>query len=66
MDVRDLLKFVYKSGGSDLHISSDEQPMLRIHGEMKRLNHPAINRDECYRMIAGIMDANSVKNTKRT
>jgi len=56
MDISELLQFVCKSGASDLHISTDEQPMVRLHGDMKRMNAPAVGRKECHDMITSIMD----------
>ncbi len=41
MDISELLLFVHKEGASDLHISAGEQPMVRIHGDMRRIEVPA-------------------------
>ena len=37
MDVSELLMFSVKQKASDLHLSAGEPPMLRIHGELKKL-----------------------------
>ncbi|MEI8256378.1 MAG: ATPase, T2SS/T4P/T4SS family, partial [Deltaproteobacteria bacterium] len=35
------LRMVTKAGGSDLHVSSNNPPMFRLHGEMRRLEETA-------------------------
>jgi twitching motility protein PilT len=65
VNIYELLAFVQKSGASDLHISTDQPPMLRIHGDMKRINHPAIPKKECLGMITQIMDADQKEKYER-
>jgi twitching motility protein PilT len=40
IDMASLLLFTKESGGSDLHLSSGATPMVRVHGEMRRLTLP--------------------------
>ena len=40
MDITSLLTFASQSGASDVHLSSGEPPMIRLHGDMKKLDHP--------------------------
>ena len=40
MDISKLLTFSVKEGASDCHISAGEPPMIRIHGDLKKLDHP--------------------------
>ena len=40
MDASELLIFAVKQKASDLHISAGEPPMLRIHGELRKLETP--------------------------
>src|SRR6185503_4594896 len=40
MDVATLLLFTKESGGSDLHLSAGAPPMVRVHGEMRKLTLP--------------------------
>jgi twitching motility protein PilT len=40
LDVATLLDFTKESGGSDLHLSAGAAPMIRVHGEMRRLTFP--------------------------
>lgn len=56
MDVTALLTFAIQSGASDVHLSSGQPPMIRLDGNMKRLDHPALSRDEVHALIYDIMD----------
>lgn len=38
MDITQLLTFGVEQGASDFHLSAGEPPMLRIHGELKKLD----------------------------
>ena len=56
MDVSELLAFTVKNGASDLHLSSGEPPMIRIHGDMTKIKMPAIEAREVQSMIYDIMN----------
>ncbi len=56
IDVTALLTFAIQSGASDVHLSSGQPPMIRLDGRMKRLDHPALSRDEVHALIYDIMD----------
>jgi twitching motility protein PilT len=56
MHIHELLIYTVKQGASDLHISSGEIPALRLHGEIQRLNTPAIDSDNCKRLLYSIMN----------
>lgn len=56
MNITDLLTFVVKSGASDLHLSAGLPPLLRIDGDVTRINAPAMNNDTVYDLIYGIMN----------
>ena len=43
--INDLLEYSITSGASDLHLSVGSIPMVRIHGEMKKLQLPKMNLD---------------------
>ena len=55
MDITELLRFAVSEEASDIHVSSGEPPIMRIHGDMKRLDHPALSGDDVHRMIYDIM-----------
>ncbi len=56
MDIAQLLTFTKESGASDLHLSSGNPPMARIHGEMRRLDIPEISKEDIHHMVYDIMD----------
>ncbi|MCS6926693.1 MAG: type IV pilus twitching motility protein PilT [Candidatus Binatia bacterium] len=56
MDVTALLTFAAQAGASDVHLSSGEPPMIRLHGDMKKLDHPPLSREEVHALIYDIMN----------
>ena len=56
MDITQLLSFAAEQGASDLHLSSGEPPMVRIHGDIKRLDHPSLTREEVHTMAYDVMN----------
>lgn len=55
MDISNLLTFAVKNKASDLHLSTGLPPMLRVDGEVRRINLPALDEGDTYKMIADIM-----------
>ncbi|MCZ6626405.1 MAG: type IV pilus twitching motility protein PilT [Deltaproteobacteria bacterium] len=55
MDITELLAFGVEQGASDCHLSSGKPPLLRIHGDLKNLDHAVLNREEVHSMIYDIM-----------
>src|SRR5512140_702837 len=56
MDISELLAFVVKNKASDLHLSSGLPPMIRVHGDIKRINLPAMEHKDVHGMIYDIMN----------
>jgi len=56
MDITELLSFSVKNGASDLHISAGEPPMLRVDGDIKRINLPSMEHKEVFEMVYEIMN----------
>lgn len=56
MQLSDLLTFAVENKASDLHISSGLPPMIRIDGEIRRLNADPLTRNQVLKMIYGIMN----------
>ena len=56
MDISELLAFVVKNKASDLHLSSGLPPMVRVHGDVKRINVPALEHKDVHGMIYDIMN----------
>ena len=42
---------MFEQKASDLHVSSGNNPMLRINGELHRVDHPALDNDELKKML---------------
>lgn len=55
MDITKLLEFAYQQDASDIHISSGEPPMFRIHGSMKKLKMPALTSEQTHAMVYDVM-----------
>ncbi|MCB0335151.1 MAG: Flp pilus assembly complex ATPase component TadA, partial [Bdellovibrionales bacterium] len=56
MDIAKLLEFAHQQDASDLHISAGEPPMVRVHGDMKKLKVPALTADQTQAMLYDIMN----------
>ena len=56
MDIIELLAFVVKSKASDLHLSPGLPPMIRVHGDVRRLNLPPLADKDVHAMIYDIMN----------
>lgn len=61
MDIAELLAFAHKNKASDLHVSSGLPPMIRVDGEMKRINVPELSAETTLSMILDIMNDNQRK-----
>ncbi|MEI6153156.1 MAG: twitching motility protein PilT, partial [Deltaproteobacteria bacterium] len=51
MDISELLIFMVDNKGSDLHVSAGEVPMVRIHGDMRKIEVPPLEKDDVHNMI---------------
>jgi Tfp pilus assembly pilus retraction ATPase PilT len=56
MDITELLAFSVKNGASDLHLSAGMPPMIRVDGEVRRINLPALEHKEVHRLVYDIMN----------
>jgi len=56
VDVSQLLTFTVNNNASDLHLSSGVPPMIRVDGDIKRLNMPALTHKEVNSMVYDIMN----------
>ena len=56
MDITELLAFSHKQGASDLHLSAGLPPMIRVDGDIRRINVPALDSKEVYGLIYEIMN----------
>jgi len=55
MDITELLAFSAKQNASDLHISAGLPPMIRIDGDIRRINLPSMDHEEVHGLIYDIM-----------
>jgi len=55
MEITDLLVFTQKNKASDLHLSTTNPPILRIHGDMMPYTSPPLTTDDIKRMLYSIM-----------
>ena len=56
MDISELLAFSVKNKASDLHLSSGLPPMIRVHGDVRRINLPALEHKDVHGMVYDIMN----------
>lgn len=56
MDIAELLAFSVKNNASDLHLSAGLPPMIRVDGDIRRINIPALNHKEVHALIYDIMN----------
>jgi twitching motility protein PilT len=65
MDIAALLAFSVKSSASDLHISAGLPPMVRVDGDVRRINLPSMEHKEVHAMIYDIMNDKQRKNYEK-
>lgn len=56
MDIAELLSFSVKNKASDLHLSAGLPPMIRVDGDIRRINIPALDHKEVHALIYDIMN----------
>ena len=56
MGIFELLAFVVKNKASDLHLSAGLPPMIRVHGDVRRINLPPLEHKDVHAMVYDIMN----------
>src|SRR3546814_1921482 len=56
MDIAQLVTCSVKQGASDLHLSAGVEPMIRVDGDVKRINLPALEHKNVHDMVYDIMN----------
>jgi twitching motility protein PilT len=56
LDITELLAFSVKNKASDLHLSAGLPPIIRVDGEMRKLNVPPLEHKEVHALIFEIMN----------
>lgn len=60
MTIQELLRFTVEAEASDLHISAGSVPMVRVDGEMRKLNLPKMSVEEVQRLIFSTMNESQI------
>ncbi len=55
MDIAELLAYTVKNKASDLHLSSELPPMIRVDGDLRRLNLPALDNAQLTELLYSTM-----------
>jgi twitching motility protein PilT len=55
MDIAELLTFSVKNGASDLHLSAGMPPMIRVDGDMRKVNVPSLDHKTVHGLVYDIM-----------
>jgi twitching motility protein PilT len=66
MDIAELLAFSVKNKASDLHLSAGLPPMIRVHGDVRRINVAALEHKDVHGMVYDIMNDSQRKNYEET
>jgi len=66
VSVHKLLAFSLQKGASDLHLSAGLPPLIRLHGEMTRLDVPVVEADGVKQMLYEVMSEDQQKDFERT
>ena len=61
MDITELLAFSVQHKASDLHLSSGVSPMIRVDGDVRRINIPALADKDVNSLVYDIMNDNQRK-----
>ncbi len=56
MDIAELLAFAVKNKASDLHLSAGLPPLIRVHGDVRKINLPPMEHKEVHGMVYDIMN----------
>lgn len=56
MDIGELLAFGVKNGASDLHLSAGLPPMIRVDGDVRRINVPSLDHKAVHDLVYDIMN----------
>ena len=55
LSIPSLLRFMVASKASDLHLSAGEAPLVRVHGDLHRVDVPALSPEDTHRLIFDVM-----------
>lgn len=55
MEITELFEFIQQNNGSDLHLVSGQEPMIRINGELRAIKTDSIEKESVRNMIHSVM-----------
>lgn len=55
VSIDDLLREVIGADASDLHMKANNPPMMRVRGDLKRTDHPALSEEATYALLTSIL-----------
>ena len=56
MNIQELLNFSVQQGASDLHITAGMPPLIRVDGDIRRINVESMDHKEVHGLIYDIMN----------
>ena len=65
MDITQLLAFSVKNKASDLHLSAGLPPMIRVHGDVRRINVDPLDHKQVHGMVYDIMNDSTAQVLRR-
>ena len=61
LDLNQLLAFCVKQGGSDMILKGGAQPIIRLHGDLIRMNLPPISREESRKLSYQVLNPEQIQ-----
>ena len=59
--IDELFKIMNDQGASDLHLVAGSQPIIRVHGDMERVDYKSLENDKLKKMLYEIAPENKIK-----
>ena len=56
MDIGELLAFAVKTGASDLHLSAGLPPIIRVDGDLQRIDVPGLGHAAVLALVSSVMN----------
>ncbi len=60
-DIDAFFKLMHEQGASDLHLSSGQQPALRLHGDIERIKYETLTSDKLRKLLYEITSQEKIK-----
>lgn len=66
MDITNLLRFTVKNNASDLHLTAGMPPMIRVDGDMRKIDAPAMDHKRVHGLICEVMSQKQRKDYEKS